>query len=207
MTDAARIVAVQSSVRTHLLKSIEASFGSKVQRKKPTSDKNTKSKETSESEQKEQIAPKPIAAKLERREKVNRRRQIDPTTCEREYSDQEVEFMQALDLYKRQNGRMFPTCSEVLEVIRSLGYKKVEAGMAVVPASQVPSSQLATLPTCGSTGLPKPHFAKGSSPTNGLDTNEDILTSYFLGASEVVETTVPLVNSIVKSVNDSKNRV
>ena len=60
----------------------------------------------------------------QRREKVNRRRQIDPTTCEREYSDAEVEFMHALDQYKRTSGRMFPTCSEILEVIVNLGYEK-----------------------------------------------------------------------------------
>ena len=60
----------------------------------------------------------------ERREKVNRRRQIDPTTCERDYNDAEVEFMQALDDYKRKSGRMFPTCSEILEVIVGLGYEK-----------------------------------------------------------------------------------
>ncbi len=56
--------------------------------------------------------------------KKQRRRQIDPTTCEREYTDPEVEFMQAMDAYKRRSGRMFPTCSEVLEVIRDLGYVK-----------------------------------------------------------------------------------
>ena len=61
---------------------------------------------------------------LERREKVSRRRQIDPTTCERDYTPDEVEFMHALDQYKRTSGRMFPTCSEVLEVIRGLGYEK-----------------------------------------------------------------------------------
>ena len=61
------------------------------------------------------------------RRKSQRRRQIDPTTCERDYSDDEIEFMQALDAYKRRNGRMFPTCSEVLEVIRSLGYAKLSA--------------------------------------------------------------------------------
>lgn len=60
----------------------------------------------------------------ERREKVNRRRQIDPTTCERDYTDAEVEFMHALDQYKRTSGRMFPTCSEVLEVLIALGYEK-----------------------------------------------------------------------------------
>ncbi len=59
------------------------------------------------------------------RRKVQRRRQIDPTTCEREYTDEEVEFMQALDQYKRTSGRMFPTCSEILEVLRGLGYQKV----------------------------------------------------------------------------------
>lgn len=62
--------------------------------------------------------------KLERREKVNRRRQIDPTTCERDYSDDEVQFMNALNEYKRKSGRMFPTCSEILEVLRGLGYTK-----------------------------------------------------------------------------------
>jgi hypothetical protein len=61
---------------------------------------------------------------LERRAKVSRRRQIDPTTCERDYSQDELEFMSALDQYKRTSGRMFPTCSEVLEVIRGLGYEK-----------------------------------------------------------------------------------
>jgi hypothetical protein len=66
--------------------------------------------------------------KLERRVKVNRRRQIDPTTCERDYTQDEIEFMQALDAYKRSSGRMFPTCSEILEVIRDLGYEKRPAG-------------------------------------------------------------------------------
>jgi hypothetical protein len=60
---------------------------------------------------------------IERRKK-SRRRQIDPTTCERDYSNEEIEFMHALDHYKRVNGRMFPTCSEILEVIRGLGYSK-----------------------------------------------------------------------------------
>lgn len=62
--------------------------------------------------------------KLERRTKVARRRQIDPTTCERDYSVEEIEFMRALEAYKRTSGRMFPTCSEVLEVLRNLGYEK-----------------------------------------------------------------------------------
>lgn len=68
------------------------------------------------------------------RRKIKRRRQIDPTTCEREYSELEIEFMQAMDEYKRASGRMFPTCSEILEVFTGLGYRKVaEEGMAYAP--------------------------------------------------------------------------
>jgi hypothetical protein len=68
---------------------------------------------------------------LERRAKVARRRQIDPTTCERDYTHDEVEFMHALDAYKRASGRMFPTCSEVLEVLKGLGYQKVGMPISV----------------------------------------------------------------------------
>ncbi len=68
------------------------------------------------------------------RRKVERRRMIDPTTCERDYSLDEVEFMKAMDDYKRKSGRMFPTWSEVLEVVRSLGYTKPEP--AAIPAME-----------------------------------------------------------------------
>jgi hypothetical protein len=73
----------------------------------------------------------------ERREKVNRRRQIDPTTCERDYTDEEVEFMHALDQYKRTSGRMFPTCSEILEVIRGLGYEKLPRSSVVLRGQEI----------------------------------------------------------------------
>jgi len=32
--------------------------------------------------------------------------------------------MNAIEEYKRTSGRMFPTCSEVLEVLQKLGYEK-----------------------------------------------------------------------------------
>lgn len=54
-----------------------------------------------------------------------RRRQIDPTTCERDYDVEEIEFMKAIDEYKRDFCRPFPTWSEVLEVAKALGYRKV----------------------------------------------------------------------------------
>src|SRR5262245_11136057 len=63
---------------------------------------------------------------VERRQKVERRRQIDPTTCERDYTPAEIEFMTAMDKYRRESGRPFPTWSEVLEVVIALGYQKIE---------------------------------------------------------------------------------
>ena len=60
-----------------------------------------------------------------------RRRLIDPTTCERDYNDEETEFMKAMDRYKRENRRPFPTWSEVLEVMRSLGYRRVAEPTAI----------------------------------------------------------------------------
>jgi hypothetical protein len=69
--------------------------------------------------------------KGDRREPGERRRQVDPTTCERDYNEDEITFMRAMDQYKRDNRRPFPTWSEVLEVLRALGYRKVAAPTAL----------------------------------------------------------------------------
>jgi hypothetical protein len=67
----------------------------------------------------------------DRRNQGERRRQIDPTTCERDYNEDEISFMKAMDQYKRDNRRPFPTWSEVLEVLHALGYRKVAAPAAM----------------------------------------------------------------------------
>ncbi len=41
-----------------------------------------------------------------------------------DYNADQLEFMRALDKYKRDKGRPFPTSSEVLEVLKGLGYRK-----------------------------------------------------------------------------------
>jgi hypothetical protein len=55
---------------------------------------------------------------------ASKRRLVDPRTCERAYSAAELEFIQAMHAYKQRSGRMFPTWSEVLEVLKDLGYRK-----------------------------------------------------------------------------------
>jgi hypothetical protein len=87
------------------------------------------------------VAQIPVA--VERR-KTPRRRQIDPTTCEREYTDEEVEFMQAMDAYKRSSGRMFPTCSEILEVITKLGYERVRSSATMTTVEK--SASIESMP-------------------------------------------------------------
>lgn len=88
-----------------------------------TVDRRSAEDRRSESDRRQQDAPVAEERRQgDRRQKTPRRRQIDPTTCERDYSQDEIEFMNALDEYKRRAGRMFPTCSEILEVIRDLGY-------------------------------------------------------------------------------------
>lgn len=42
------------------------------------------------------------------------------------FTDDEIEFMKAVDQYKRDNHRPFPTWSEVLMILRALGYEKVK---------------------------------------------------------------------------------
>jgi hypothetical protein len=88
------------------------------------------------------VAVERRSGKDRRKEQVGeRRRQVDPTTCEKEYSDEEITFMRAMDLYKRNNRRPFPTWSEVLEVLRSLGYRKTEAATAL-PGVPVPTKRV-----------------------------------------------------------------
>ncbi len=114
--------------------------------KQPTQVMDARSnKDRRENDRRQEDVPVEVERRsAERRVKVNRRRQIDPTTCERDYSPEEVEFMSALDDYKRRSGRMFPTCSEILEVVRSLGYEK-RAELPTVAPPLVP----VTVPTAG----------------------------------------------------------
>ena len=52
-------------------------------------------------------------------------KRVNPATSDRHYSLDEVEFMNALADFKRASGRLFPSCSEILDILRKLGYEKV----------------------------------------------------------------------------------
>lgn len=60
----------------------------------------------------------------ERREKKERRKRIDPTTFEKQYTDDEMEFMNAMQRFKERTGKSFPSYAEVIKVAVGLGYRK-----------------------------------------------------------------------------------
>ena len=63
---------------------------------------------------------------LERRRGPGLRRSDSRRTAEEgEMTNEQFEFVMAMDEYKRANKRPFPAWTEVLEVIQYLGYRKV----------------------------------------------------------------------------------
>ena len=67
------------------------------------------------------------ATGLERRRGPGRRRSDDRKAAEEgEMTAEQFEFCMAIEMYKKVNKRLYPTWTEVLEVVRQLGYRKVE---------------------------------------------------------------------------------
>ncbi len=63
---------------------------------------------------------------LDRRRGPGRRRSDERKSAEEgQLSDEQFEFLMAIDEYKRKNAIPFPTWTEVLELIKALGYRKV----------------------------------------------------------------------------------
>ena len=63
---------------------------------------------------------------LDRRRGPGKRLSADRKSAEEgQLSDEQFEFLMAIDQYKRRNARPFPTWTEVLEVMKALGYRKV----------------------------------------------------------------------------------
>ena len=65
---------------------------------------------------------------LERRRGPGRRLSDDRKAAEEgEMTSEQFEFVMAIEMYKKVNKRMYPTWTEVLEVMRQLGYRKVKS--------------------------------------------------------------------------------
>jgi hypothetical protein len=66
-----------------------------------------------------------VPVENERRKRPERRRRVDPVTCERNYTSEELEFLKAMEQFRRIT--QFPTCRQVLQIAYQLGYRKVAA--------------------------------------------------------------------------------
>jgi hypothetical protein len=67
------------------------------------------------------------ATGLERRRGPGRRRADDRKSAEEgEMNTEQFEFVMAVETYKKVNRKMYPTWTEILEIINQLGYRKVE---------------------------------------------------------------------------------
>ena len=63
---------------------------------------------------------------LERRRGPGRRRADDRREAEEgEMNVEQFEFIMAIETYKKVNKRLYPTWTEILEIVRQLGYRKV----------------------------------------------------------------------------------
>ncbi|MEM8737817.1 MAG: hypothetical protein AAGG38_04975 [Planctomycetota bacterium] len=74
---------------------------------------------------------------LERRRGPGRRRSdFSKAAEEGEMTPEQFLFIKAIDAYKRVNQRPFPTWTEVLEIIRKLGYRKTQDMSLDIPGAE-----------------------------------------------------------------------
>jgi hypothetical protein len=64
-----------------------------------------------------------------------------------QYDDDVLELLQAIDVWRTRSGRSFPAWSEVLQMLKELGWRKPEADAtaAIVPVEPIPVQE----PTSG----------------------------------------------------------
>ncbi|MHC4532358.1 MAG: hypothetical protein ACYS6K_00250 [Planctomycetota bacterium] len=71
---------------------------------------------------------------LDRRRGPGRRLTDERKAAEQgQMSDEQFEFIMAIDEYKRMNSKRFPTWTEVFEVIKAMGYRKVADPQSLKP--------------------------------------------------------------------------
>ncbi len=65
-----------------------------------------------------------------------RRPEFNRAAEEGEFTDEQFLFVMAIEAFKRANQKTFPTWTEVLEVIRKLGYRKTQASILNLPNTE-----------------------------------------------------------------------
>ena len=85
---------------------------------------------------------------LDRRRGPGKRRSDERKSAEEgQMSDEQFEFLMAIDEYKKKNAKHFPTWTEVLELIKALGYRKVAEPQPLAPLKEEEQSKVGTRPS------------------------------------------------------------
>ncbi len=85
---------------------------------------------------------------LDRRRGPGRRLTDERKSAEQgQMSDEQFEFLLAIEEYKRKNTRPFPTWTEILEVIKAMGYRKVAEPQSLKPFVKDPEPDKVTSKT------------------------------------------------------------
>ncbi len=71
---------------------------------------------------------KPSKRKVTKKVRKNKKSLAASPTITGDMTAEELAFLKAIDDFKRKNVRPFPTWREVLSILKSLGYSKVENG-------------------------------------------------------------------------------
>jgi hypothetical protein len=98
----------------------------------------------------------------------------EETLCGGAYTAEEVDFFMAMDRYKRQHDRPFPTWHEVLRVLKGLGYRRPQARAQRVRqprrrlkrTSRIHRRRLSLSPRHRITPPPRRLFTRRRRPTN-----------------------------------------
>lgn len=72
--------------------------------------------------------PAKYARKVQPQASKKKRRRGNAITTIPDYDDDELEFLKAMDAFKRVNRKPFPTYTEILGVLKKLGWRKQDKG-------------------------------------------------------------------------------
>ncbi|MBW8002720.1 MAG: hypothetical protein FVQ80_11980 [Planctomycetes bacterium] len=80
------------------------------------------------------VVDRRLGLSLDRRRGPGRRRSDERKAAEEgQMTDEQFTFLLAINDYKKQNQRPFPTWTEVLEIIKAMGYRKVADPESLAP--------------------------------------------------------------------------
>lgn len=100
-----------------------------------------------------------------------RLRRLRNNSVQESYSTEELEFLKAIDRYKRENNRLNPSWREVLRIVHALGYRKISHGTRLDCSDSAPLSDsvLSTLRLDPPESTPPPKRAGYGEPPREVE--------------------------------------